>query len=475
MSFPAFFLLMLDDNKYKIYSQTSRPYVLFSRINSDTGESYDIYEIGRKENSQTQLLSYSFSRSVNSLYGEFEIQIKDNDRLIDKLNPLDVVYIYEKKDKVSFIGIIKTLSLGATAGAYNKSVYISGVSVGALFEMMNLSTDATSLSFFINSPKNQEVTDTLTLILQNNIKEGKQGLSFKEAFNTVYNKFVEVMTNKTYAKIAASGIYSIIKNIFGEPSTFLKSDNLSFYYQIVKNLYDTNEINIYSYFKSLLPEEIYELYETIENGKPYLIARRHPFSKSDWQTLEKNKIVLDPALITDYTLSRSCENVYTSFFAMIEGSSLSTDFYKIISSSESGNASFTYDLDKTKKYGYRPLISAFNEYAKPEITKAEKDYLNKVFKDLSNELKDWYSKLDEMYTGDVTIILNQNDKNTVSIGNLVQLCSGTFYVTQEKHNWNYESPITINYTLERGGNYINGTFSKLQNISARFSELLEKE
>lgn len=481
MSFGVFAML---NEGLKIYSQSPMPHAEFYRINKTLAETVaqPVACIGFADKinfqySSKNLLSYSFSRNVNSLYGEFEIQVREDYTepkcVLDMVKPLDIVQIYENKNEIAFMGIVQNVSFGATAGAFNKSVVISGASIGILFEMFNFSTDVTSMSFFIKDSANKDLIENLSSVVQSNIKNGGKGMSFTQAFEQVYKKFVEIATDDKYSRIGANGIYDIIKFYFGEPSQFIRANELNFNYQIEKNLFDSDEVNVYSYFKGLLPEQVYEFYETIDKNNPVISAREKPFDSGVWDSLKMTK--LDPALVTDYTITKSNKEVYTCFFAVLEGTSLSSDFYKIIGASERGNSCFESYLEKIKKYGYRPLTVNFIGYAK-EAGKndGETSYLQTTFKELSKRLKEWYSRLDEMYTGDVTIVLDENTA-AVKIGELVELCGCTFYVTGEKHNWSYGDSPTVNYSLERGGKYTADGFSPMTNISKAFSELLEKE
>lgn len=466
------------NREFSVFTQSPKPWIEVYRV-SGSGESSRInlvMTIGMGRGN-SNLISYSFSRNVNSLYGDFEIQVKEDytqPLIMDSVKPLDIVYIYENDtNDIAFMGIVQNISFGATADAFNKSVVISGASIGILFEMMKISTDATSMAFFVNNSSNKDILNKLNNLLQQNVEAGGIGMSFSDAFNVVYEEFIGVLANPQNSRISANGIYDIIRLVFGEPQKFFKSNNLKFNYQIAKNLFSSDEVNIYSYFKDLLPEQVYEFYETVENNKPVLITREKPFDVKVWNNLKKKVIMLNPALITDYTFTKSDNDVHTCFMAMVEGTSLSSDFYKIINSTAQGTACFESDIEKIKKYGYRPLIVNFIGYSNSVKSSEESSYLNKTFIGLSQRLKEWYSRIDEMYSGDVTMIYNPQNK--VNIGNLVELCGATFYVSGEKHSWSYGDAQTVSYTLERGGNYSETGFNPVLNISSAFAELLKRD
>lgn len=457
---------MESKNDFFVWNHSPMPCIKFFHFENENET--EIVSIGYDSGT---LLSYNFSKDIHNLYGDFEIRFKedyDGDIIMDKIQPLDIVKIYEKPNELSFIGIVQTVSFGATAGAFNKSVSVSGASIGILFEMFNFSTDSTSLSFFTKNSGNLEILDSLTSLLQKNVENGGQGISFSDGFQVVYNKFVEITSTPLYARIAANGINDMIKYYFGVPENFIKSQ-INFNYQITKSLFNSESVNLYDYFKSLLPDIVYEFYEDIQNNKPVLVVREHPFDNvSDVKELQ-------PSFITDYTFTRSDKEIYTSFYAMLEGSSLSKDFYKIISTTEGGSAVFQANEEKTKKYGYKPLITSFAGYAfQASKSENESNYLNNTFVELSKKIKKWYENSDEMFCGDVTIC-KVDEKNPLKIGEYTGLCGGTFYVTSEKHSWSYGNSIMVNYTLERGGTYsADAAFKPLKNVSKAFSELLKE-
>jgi hypothetical protein len=157
----------------------------------------------------------------------------------------------------------------------------------------------------------------------------------------------------------------------------------------------------------------------------------------------------------------------------IEGSSQSPDFYMNLSTAEGvkekGYNCALRSEEKSKLYGYQLLTCSFVGYnSNPATNEATVDYSK--LRTLAEEMKKWFENLDEMYTGDLTIINIPSERNA-KIGEWLSFANGLFYVVSEKHSWNYGDNPTINYQVIRGGNYTGGTFKPLRKLSSVYKEL----
>ena len=201
-------------------------------------------------------------------------------------------------------------------------------------------------------------------------------------------------------------------------------------------------------------------------NKPKLGVRKVPFDNPE------SKYKIKPVYLTDFTLTRSCEEVYTAFMPYIEGSSMSADFYMNLTAAESGkengyNAALS-NQEKVSIYGYQLLTCSFVGYNQNPKT-GEEGIDNDLMKDLTERLNKWFGNLDEMYSGDFTIVNVVNEKHA-HIGEWIGFADGIFYITNESHTWNYGDNPTINYQVIRGGEYVNNTFKPLKRLSAAYKE-----
>jgi hypothetical protein len=89
----------------------------------------------------------------------------------------------------------------------------------------------------------------------------------------------------------------------------------------------------------------------------------------------------------------------------------------------------------------------------------------------------WYSRLDEMYSGSITLITDFNEpKNNPRAGCRAGFMGGEFYINQANHSWNFGGTPTIKLTVSRGMIYDNGKMKAgkegvIKNVGGRFSEL----
>lgn len=455
--------------KMVVLNQSSKPQITF--YNYKTGTCYQTFSINSTNISGKNLQSYSFERSVKQLTGSFQIQIKEDTTAVtgmflDKVNHMDIVKISEDGINVDFIGFVTTISFGATAANNNKVINISGKSIEGLFDLFMISGDVTAQSFF-----NAQVSQ-LDLLTELN-KNGKDPTSVVDAVQTVFNCFTEVAGK--YKGISSTQILTMINKYYGNVSSWLDAGSLKFQFGITSNLFNNGTMKIFPFIRNLLPEDVYEIYGYIENGKPKIRIREVPFTNTSFAKLKQTTV--SPSIITDYTLTKSNEEVYTVFLSYIEGSPMDADFYKKINSTTSGYSNAEDNQEMISLYGYRPKYVNFIGYNRADNDTdqaAQDDTITNKIKALNEKVADWYSKLPEMYSGDISVV-NYHDKTMPKIGERINLCKGSFYVTKEKHSFRYGSSPTINYTIERGGAYTGaGTFVPLKGISTPFAELLNK-
>ena len=462
--------------------------------------------------SGANIQSYTFSNGIDDIDGSFSLTIKEDTRelqdgeqyFMDQVQKLDVVEIIEN-GSVEFYGVVRTISIGATAGVLNKVVTVSGISAAGLLNMFNIATDAASMNFLNGDATNKNIADRVSKLFIADSKKDKKGVEVAEVFRIIYLAMYYVANGWVYnAKIkqwqksandspfASSKIQRIFRFVFGvahddvgttetydtkiysKPVEFLDCD-LRFKYQLVSNLFNQTEINIVSYFKGMLPSTVYEFFHKLDdNNKPKIVIREVPFSPSAWKSLKKYSI--DPSLITDYTLTQTDTNIFTAFYAFPAGAPGSAETYRKANSTDpKGNKIQKVDGRLVQTYGYIPLDVNFVGY-KTKDSKA--DDIFAVSAELSERLAGYFKNLKDFWNGDVTfvnmmetgaidVVQNGLDKNhnviskTVKVGTSksprvgekVTLCGLEFYVTNATHTWRYGEPCKINLHIERGGKY----------------------
>lgn len=448
--------------------QSVTPEVFFKSYS--TGETYQIFSALNKDNyiSGANLQSYSFQRAVNNLGGSFSISVKErtnnntnyNKTFLDKLSTLDIVLIKENGQKIDFVGVVTSISYTASEGG--KLINVSGRSIEFLLEFFTIALDATAMAW----TNTQVAVDAKNNAFKHSMSTDDP-VTISDMVKKSYDFFCEVATQMN--KLSNVAVKDLIdRYMTGSDGNLLDgTSTLRYQYPISSNLLQNSTVNWIQYIRNLLPEEVYEIIPDLKsNGLTKLKIRLMPFSASDWIKLPITQIQ-DYSLI-NYTLSKSIEEVYTNFYSYVEGSSLSPDFWNHLNASQEGNTKSVTDVDKVKLYGYKPLQCNFIGF-NTESTN-EKDLLSKMT-DLNKQLADWYGKLDEVLSGNITIA-NIDGLANAKIGERVAFIGGQFYVTSENHAWQYGSCAKITYQLDRGGAYTNsGVFSALTGISKSLREL----
>lgn len=413
-----------------------------------------IYESGRN------LQSYNFERSLENFGGSFSFTIKEdteklNNPFMDQVQPLDVIVISESGSDMNrdFIGVVTTISIGAIAGTLNKVVTISGKSIEWLFNYLNINADI-KVAIFDNSTASK----AFKADFENN--NGKTGYSIRNIITTSIDYF-----KKETAKFKEISNYLIgdIIDLWFKDGYIVAPDD-TFPYPISSNLFDGDKITVIEFIKKILPPPIYEIYSIIDAfNNLKLIFRKAPFDNP------VASYAINPTHLTDYTLTKSCEEVYTAFMTYIEGTELSPDFYMNKAAAQ-GDKLRGYDfaksnLEKVKQYGYQLLTCTFVGYNATPDAKTDKDKIEQMNKDLEK----WFSNLDEMYSGDITIT-NIVNETKAKIGDWLSLAGALYYVVSEKHSWNYGDNPMINYQVIRGGKYTDGNFQPITKLSTIYKE-----
>jgi hypothetical protein len=192
-----------------------------------------------------------------------------------------------------------------------------------------------------------------------------------------------------------------------------------------------------------------------ETNKPVIVARQAPFGDPDngnYDWLNLNPLhSIDPASLIAYDLEQSDEDVYTAFNSYVIGSPKSAEFYQAVSGGVDYGSSV--NKDKSAVYGFRLLTVSFTGFDRMQNEDAEdeKDKLTKALSKLNAKLEYWFGRIDEMYSGTITLVTNFKDiSKNPKAGGRVNFLGGQFYVEKSVHSWNYGgTPINV-LTVSRG-------------------------
>lgn len=400
------------------------------------------------------LLSYDFVHSVKNIGGRFSFSFKETlsnemtaQLLYPKLQLYDIVEIYEDGVNLSFMGIIDEFSIGATSEALLKTVNASGVSVEAVVERLVISLDTVAMAIF----KEAKAIGELNIDFVDKINKSKK---VSEVVKNAFDFFKKVATD--LKAVSNTGLLSMIDNILEGASLFDFESDEEVDFGITCSLWQAGNVSFVDFLRNIFPSPVYELFGMIKDKKPKLVVRKLPFLASSWKSLPSIKV--KGTLMTDYTFTRSANEVHNVFLGYVQGYSIDRDKYIKLQASKNGYKA-SYNAKSIATYGYRPLTCNFvgfnSKVGKDTDSKKQKELQDKVderFSKLNESLKSAFDNFDKMTSGSITV-LRVDGEQYPRAGGLMDFAGGTFYVTEEAHSWTYGEGVRIQYSVERGAVY----------------------
>lgn len=405
------------------------------------------------------LISYNFQKNIHNLSGEFTFTLKDIDKYFNNIKTLDLVKIFEG-GKLVFCGVVESVTFSKSATQGNM-VVVKGKEICHLLEMFFISYDLSSMIFL----NNDEKANVQNIEFKLGVNKGTEPALIKESLKTVYKEFSDAAANSE--KYGMGFIKAYIDSYLGD-DFFVCEDTLKFEYPISTNLFqEGSEVSFIDFIRNLLHSSVYEIFGIIdEKEKSKIKVRQVPFDKESWKKLQTKAITIDTDFLTSYSLRKSCEEVYTTFISYLNNSPESSETTQRAMSLEN-KPHVIVNKDKFKRYGYKPLKVNFvgfnNSGSSPETSEEFENQIKKQsdlisnLESLNKKLDEWYSKLDEMLTGSISLV-NQW-KDFIQVGEVIKFNDNYFYVTSVSHNWKYGSNGTITLTVDRGGRYKDGVFA----------------
>lgn len=453
---------------------------IFKPGNADKNAPDIIYSADFKAGPYSKLLSYDFSEAVGDLEGSFSFTVENGEggqggkTAFDAIPNRSVVNIYEgDPDRPAFVGIIRRRRLAAamTSQGVQRAVSFSGKSI-----ISCIADYAVSLDVRIQGVQDA-VSKTKTLVE----KLAFDGIAIKAFMRITWEYFKEV---SEAAGISTKGIAAIIENFVGgfDEFTVVLGENQDIFYNIATPFYNQSNNFIAEMWRHILPRPAYEIFSYCDAGSPKIVARMSPFggpqSGGDWQNL--NTYLISPLSLISYELNQSDEEVYTAFMAYIIGSGRERSFY--MGAGQTGEDDIVvHDREKQKIHGFKPFEIAFTGYDRQGIA-GNKDggALASALKKLNELSAYWYSRLDDMYSGAITICTDfNNPKTNPRIGHKAKFMGGEFYIERADHSWKFGRTPTIRLSVSRGmiygedGKMKPGEAGIIRNIGRQFRELEE--
>lgn len=416
------------------------------------------------------LQSYQWQLSTNDISGSFSLSFYPevlNAKLFDLISILDIVEIYEYKAEQKatgfltvpvFTGIVrnKKYSTQVTDSGGVKRFSVSGTSISGLVSQFYLNLDTTAIAITKSFANSEKIRKALTDDLSGKPGEEK---SLKEVIEVIWNHFLAISEQAGTPKIA-----EYINSFMGSGTSFFEVDNsLKFYYPLGCVFSGDSTQDFFSVINKIVPAPVYEKFSYTDSiGNTKIKIREVPFDADKWQDLPCTKISATEVKAVD--LTESDNEVYTSFFAYLDGYPMEDQVLMRVAIMEEDKLNPTIETSskKYKTYGYRPLLVHFLGYAVKDDCKEDIN-TQKILGGLTARIKSWYENVDEMLSGSITLAMNYDNK-PIMPGERVSFMDGEFYVEGVSHSWNFGMGGEVNLSLSRGGSYIAGTWQKLKNI-----------
>jgi hypothetical protein len=395
--------------------------------------------------------------------------------LFDLIPLRSVVNIYEDDGETpAFRGIIRKRHIGSTmtSNGVKKSIIFSGKSVISCITEFMVPLDVRISEVSGSIAKTKELQSELS----------QEEMTIKSFMENTWKFFKMVSNEVSQGSGFVNGkILDIINKYIGTDFIQVTGKETTLQYPVATMFYNQTNNYITDVWGNILPKPVYELFTRfdVDAKNPVIIARQVPFGdpengNDDWLKIKIYPI--DPVSLTGYDLEQSDEEVYTAFNSYVIGSPKAKEFYQVVSDKVDTHAAISNE--KSAVYGFRLLSVSFTGFDRMENEKAEEreGKLATTLETLNKRIRYWYERIDEMYSGTITLATNFKDitKNPKA-GFRVSFLGGQFYIEKSVHSWNYGgTPLNI-LTVSRGMIYDeNGKIKdKIPEIGKLYGELGE--
>lgn len=409
----------------------------------------------------TNLLSYSFTLSVNDITGSFsatfypDYQNKQGKTvsLFDDFKKLQIVEIYEgnglSSDKPVFTGIIRTKKYVAQTsdGGGHRRISISGTAITGLLSQFYINLDVTACAISDQLKTQADIINKLTI-------NGKQNAEVREVIETIWDSFFEISQ-----QLGTPKIKEYIDRFAGGINNVFDIDDSKFGYPLGCVINGQTTQDFFSIVDNIIPSPCYEKYAYMgSDGKMKIKMRMVQFSPNKWQGLKTTEI--PSTVLQSFDLTETDNEVYTAFYAYLNGYQIDEQKSLILSTmGGAGVDKVLKDSEAFKIYGYRPMLAHFIGYGTKDGEDDSETPSN--MEEMSVKLREWYENIPLMLKGSLTLsMVFDGVTPTVKIqpGEVIKFLKGEFYVEGVTHSWSYGGGGEVNLNVSRGGRYSNGKF-----------------
>ena len=413
--------------------------------------------------------NYRFQKSIKNPQGSCQLAMIPQSstlNILDVLNPMDVIRIYEF-GTLKFIGYLTRISyqgsINSTTGKPQRDAVISARQFGGLLVTANIGLGlGTALG-----EEGDPLLDGAAQLNRQILNATQDGVTFSEMVTILYNSFRDYLTAidatnfirylDTYLNVS-SGLTG--QDAPALPRTFelfTGTETSLTFWQVAEQLVQRpfNEFWIDNGPRQVsiagdtvtLPEQASVVFRpTPFNGTVSGGSIGNAFDSLETLTIPKDYLLM-------FNLNRSMDEVYT-FYSVKEPAFQLSDTGRLLL----GRA--RVDTDRVGKYLLRPLITELFYIRVEDLAADEREATESQAIRIADEgaetLLNWFSLNDEFLSGVVTIMVPDESRGDRDprIGEKVALegLSGFFYVEGIAHKWEYQKPLMCDLTLTRGYN-----------------------
>ena len=395
-----------------------------------------------------QLLSYSFSERIDSIDTEFTFSVtpevdRGGKSWMDKIQPRDVA-VFTEFGVVRYVGVITRVRYyGRMDDTPNRSITISGMSVGGILSTYRIILDQRIYRYHSTADAlNQQFMAKLTSALN-------EGDAFRQVLISIYESFMALMQ-----EVGRMGEHEGVGVVFSRYLDYQSGidDDVKTHYPIHLTLYTVGANDIWSIWEGVVQRPIHELFGrwNAGTGRYQIVFRQAPFDHKDWAALPIHDI--DPLWVKSVEVGLSDDDIYTFFSSYFPGSGVSRSV-AIGTADYAGTA--VIDEDHWAQYGYRPMEMTFKYFDRSMLEKFNST--EGLMKRMNRMVKGWYEKNSEFLNGTIEMMTVPNAY--VRIGERLRYLSGEFYVEGTTRSWSYGGPMVTRLTITRGYRYDAGKYT----------------
>jgi hypothetical protein len=395
--------------------------------------------------------------------------------LLDYLNPMDVVQIYEF-GTLKFQGFIRSIqstgSIDPKSGKPMRMVSIKVFSFGNLFidGQLGLNLYIGLRQYGIGAQMEafaKKLADAVKL----------DGSTYADVIGAIVDEWFIYLENLGATE------YATYLNRFVDYSTGLKGKSTPGYPREVKLFQvQSNSQSLWSIIQKVCEPPFSEVWfdtgprsvyiekdedldgrpDTIDlpasegNEKTYMVVRSTPFNgtvkngvtKSQWDSLPSLKIPL--GYLTKFALNKTMDEAFS--FYMVQPASIDMSELQLAATGSSA-----FDTAAFDKYLYRPMVKQqffsrnFDETGEGKDNAASS--ILQVATDAANTLKNWNELNDQYLSGSFDLMVPSNEAFDPRIGQKIEfegLEGNYFYCEGVAHQWQYGGPLTSTISVTRG-------------------------